>query len=113
MHVGACETGDGISQREREGGGGFTLVCVGMRPSALEPSVWMLLSLAPISLASQSQSWTEDRLKTAGRGGWEEGNVNLHYPPPHSSTPYWIYPRGVGFCGLEGLEQSLRRSLPD
>lgn len=56
----------------------------------------MLLSLAPISLASQSQSWTEDRRTGGGRGGWkEEGNVNLHCFFFHSSTPDWIYFRGV------------------
>lgn len=61
----------------------------------------MLLSLALVSLASQSQSWTEDRHTGEGRRRWKgEGTVELHClffglflpPPPHSSsTPDWIF----------------------
>lgn len=55
----------------------------------------MLLSLALVSLASQSQSWTEDRHTGEGRRRWKgEGTVELHclffglFLPPSLLIPH-------------------------
>lgn len=66
----------------------------------------MLLSLALVSLASQSQSWTEDRHTGEGRRRWKgEGTVELHclffglFPPllliPHLHLIGFFFPPPV------------------
>lgn len=78
----------------------------------------MLLSLAPISLASQSQSWTEDRRTGGGRGGWKgKGTGSLPWFFFHSSAPDWIFFSSLCLlstwcCSVEGKEEKPSSQAP-
>jgi len=72
----------------------------------------MLLSLAPVSLASSSQSWTEDRhTQEEERGRWRgEGSVHLFFSSSHQHLiGFFFLPLSpvdvVLFCGVEGRAQ--------